>query len=79
LKLLEKSETLEVVKSTLKNALTETFSAFSNEVHEVMADLGEDKEEYLLRIYPWSIERLDGKPVPEKLLLAIQEKLQSDQ
>lgn len=79
MKLLEKSETLEVVKSTLKNALTETFGAFAKEIHEVMDELGEEKEEYLIRIHPWSVERLDGQPVPDKLLRAIQAKLQSDQ
>lgn len=69
----------ETTNNALKNALTQTFSALVKEVHDVMDELGEDKEQYLLRIYPWTIERLDGKPVPKKLLLAIQEKLQSDQ
>jgi predicted GNAT superfamily acetyltransferase len=69
----------ENTNATLKNALTQTFTAFVKEIYAVMDDLGEDKEEYLVRVYPWAIERLDGQPVPEKLLRAIQQKLQSDQ
>lgn len=69
----------EKVTSTLKSSITQTFTALVKEIHEVMEDLGEDKEEYLVRIYPWSVERLDGTTVPEKLLRGIQEKLQLDQ
>lgn len=64
------------LNSTLKNSLTQTFKALVKEIHDVMDEVGENKDEYVVRIYPWALDRLDGKPVPEKLLLAIKEKLQ---
>lgn len=67
---------IEFTKTNLKTALTDTFKALVNEIHEVMDNLGEPRDQYHISIYPFSIERLDKQPVPEKLLRGIQQKLQ---
>jgi hypothetical protein len=69
----------EFTKSSLKNALTDLFQVLTTEIYEVMDDLEEPREDYHLTIHPFAIERVDGKPVPIRLLQAIQAKLQSDQ
>lgn len=69
----------EYAKSGLKNALTDLFKVLTEEIHQVMDDLDEPREDYHLTIHPFAIERVDGKPVPRRLLKAIQAKLQSDQ
>ena len=63
---------LDNFKSTLKNSLTNMFSGMKQEIYDVMDELGERKEDYHISIYPFGIERLDHKPVPESLLRAIQ-------
>lgn len=74
-----KTENIEFIKTNLKTALTDTFKALVNEIHEVMDNLGEPKDQYHISIYPFSIERLDKLPVPRTLLETIQQKLQSNQ
>ena len=64
------------VKSSLKNALTEVFKLLLSEIHEVMDDLEEPRDRYHVNVYPFSIERVDGKKVPRRLLKGIQAKLQ---
>jgi hypothetical protein len=66
----------ELMKSSLKNVLTDLFKAMTAEIYEVMDDLGESREDYHLTIHPFAIERVDGKPVPRHLLEAIQAKFQ---
>lgn len=74
-----KTPELEAPKLVLKHAITDLFEVLTNEINAVMDDIGENKDEYHLNIHPFSIERLDKKPVPAKLLIAIQSKLQSNQ
>jgi hypothetical protein len=62
----------------IKDALTDLFKALQNEIHDVMDELGEPRDQYHISIYPFAIERLDGEPVPDRLLLAIKEKLQAN-
>jgi len=61
------------------DAISSVFVALKNEIHEAMDELGEPRDKYHISVYPFSIERLDGEPVPDTLLLAIQEKLQTNQ
>jgi hypothetical protein len=63
------------VKNTLKDSLVKTFEAFSNEIYDVIDNVGEKKDEYHVSILPFSIERIDGNPVPQHLLLAIKKSL----
>jgi hypothetical protein len=65
------------IKTNLTNSLTELFKCISNEIKDVLDDLEEPTSEYLISLYPFSIERIDGNPVPEKVLKGIQEKMKA--
>lgn len=53
---------------TLRDSLTSLFTVVTAEVHDVMDRLGENKDEYSISVNPFSIERIDGKPVPSKIM-----------
>jgi hypothetical protein len=53
---------------TLRDSLTNLFKVVTAEVHDVMDRLGENKDEYSISVNPFSIERIDGKPVPGKIM-----------
>lgn len=74
-----KMKKFELPKTSLNNALTDLFKVLTAEIHEVMEEVGENKDNYHMFIHPFAIERIDGESVPEHLLLAIQAKLQLDQ
>jgi len=55
--------------------LVDTFKALTEVVYNLIRDLGEDKDAYVVFIHPFSIERIDGKPLPRFLVHAIEAKL----
>lgn len=63
------------IKNDLKNSLTLVFKNIQNEIYDAMDSVGEAKDEYHISIYPFALSRIDDKPVPRKLLLAIQKRL----
>lgn len=59
----------------LKHSLTEMFQSLTNEILDTIDNLNEDKSEYIVRIYPFSLERIDKKPIPKRVLKAIKDRL----
>jgi hypothetical protein len=59
----------------LKNSLTNCFRAIREEIYEAMDEVGESRDDYHIGIYPFTIERLDGEPIPSPLLNAIMNRL----
>lgn len=68
-----------LVKPALGNIMNDMFAAMKREIYMVMDELGEPRDEYHINIHPFTLERVDGEPVPEHLLKAIGEKLQPNQ
>ena len=62
-------------KETLKTALRDTFRAMAEVVYSTMDELGEARDMYKVSLFPFELERVDGKPIPERLLSALKEKL----
>ena len=58
----------------LRNSFTNLFKVITAEVHDVMDCLGENKDEYSISVNPFSIERIDGKPVPSKVMKSLHTK-----
>ncbi len=56
---------------TLKNSFTTLFDVVTAEIHDVIDYVKENRDEYHISVYPFSIERTDGKPVPSNLLKAL--------
>ena len=56
---------------TLRDSLTSLYTVVTAEVRDIMASIGEKEDEYHVSIHPISIERTDGKPVPNKLIEAL--------
>jgi len=63
------------VKAKLKKSLTGVFSLLTKEVNSALEEIGQSPDDYNLQIYPWSLSRKDGKPVPESVLKIIQKRL----
>lgn len=60
---------------TLLNSITSVFQAITFEVYTVIDFLGHSKNDYIINPYPFSISRVDGKPVSNMLLGCIRAKL----
>lgn len=52
--------------------IVNTFNIIKDVIHKIMDDMGEDKNLYVVYIHPFSIGRIDGKPVPKQLMRNIQ-------
>lgn len=59
---------------TFRDSLTSLYKVVTAEVRDIMASIGEKDDEYYISIHPLSIERIDGKPVPNKLIDALSRK-----
>lgn len=64
------------VQGALSSSLTSVFENFQNQIFQVMDEVGEPREKYHLKIYPFTLKRIDGKPVPPRLLKAIKARLE---
>ena len=61
----------------LKSALGSTFRSMAELVVNTMDELGESRNLYNISLWPFTIERLDGSPVPQDLLNSLKTKLSS--
>ena len=55
--------------------MTSFLETLNKVVDEVTEEQGDDKSKYIVKINPISIERIDHKPVPSKLLIGIRNRL----
>jgi hypothetical protein len=58
--------------------IVDTFKAIQQVLYKVMDKLGEPREMYVVCIHPFSLYRLDGQPVPKKLIQEIESKFLLD-
>jgi hypothetical protein len=58
-------------KPILRHSILSLFQAIQLEVFSVIDLLGYTRDEYVINIYPLTIERKDGKPVSDMLLECI--------
>lgn len=58
---------------SLKNSLTSLFNVIITEVIDTLECLGENKDDYCISIYPFSINRIDNKTIPKYIIDSIRE------
>ena len=66
------------MRSYRASYIVDTFKAIQQVVYKVMDQLGEPRDLYVLCIHPLALQRLDGQPVPKKLIQAIESKFLLD-
>jgi KaiC/GvpD/RAD55 family RecA-like ATPase len=59
----------------LKHSLTSMFQALINEVNEAIEECGYNSDDFVVSVYPFSLERLDKKPVDKSILHSIKRRL----
>jgi hypothetical protein len=59
-----------------RDSLTSLGNVLTAEIYEVIDNFGESRNDYHICFNPFSIERLDNKPIPNELLIAVQSKFQ---
>lgn len=63
----------------LRDSLTSLHKTLMADIDDVIRCFGDNVNNYVISIHPFSIERLDKNPISVDLLRSIQVKLQSDQ
>lgn len=61
-----------------RGIVSKVFDSIRAECQDAIASLGDKPENYLVRAYPFSIERMDGLPVSKEVLEAIAKRLSND-
>lgn len=59
----------------LKGAISDMMKGLTQEIFDAMIETGENKDNYKLELYPFSLSRIDGKKVPNKLLKSIEKRM----
>lgn len=62
-------------KPSLRNSILSAFQAIESEIHTIIDFFGHSKNDYVIKIYPLTIERVDGKPVSDVMLECIRVRL----
>lgn len=64
-----------LIKKTFKNCIANIFQAMQNEANLAIESVGHNPAEYIISFLPFSITRKNKKKIPNKILIAIKERL----